>query len=128
LENFLLQLPKSNRYVVEMGNKSWLCDEFYDLLKAYNVALAWVDSPLQLPICVMTADFLYIRWEGDRRVVKGTIGKLELNRESNLKLWMQKIKPFLLKGMDVFGYFGKYYSGLPPSDVATLQAHLSEDR
>jgi uncharacterized protein YecE (DUF72 family) len=128
LENFLLQLPKSNRYVVEMRNKSWLCDEFYDLLKAYNVALAWVDSPLQLPICVMTADFLYIRWEGDRRVVKGTIGKLELNRESNLKLWMQKIKPFLLKGMDVFGYFGKYYSGLPPSDVATLQAHLSEDR
>jgi hypothetical protein len=35
----------------------------------------------------------------------------------------EKIRPFLGK-MEVFGYFGKYYSGYPPSDIANLQARL----
>jgi uncharacterized protein YecE (DUF72 family) len=71
----------------------------------------------------VTADFLYVRWEGDRKKVNGTLGKIEADRAGDLKLEAEKIKPYLGK-MEVFGYFAKYYSGYPPSDIANLQKNL----
>jgi len=122
LTDFLRKLPKQNHYVVEVRNKMWLKQEFYSLLKANNIALAWADSPLMAQIDEETADFLYIRWEGDRKKVNGTLGKKEADKQGDLNLWADKIKLFLDKGTEVFGYFGKYYSGYPPSDITYLQS------
>jgi uncharacterized protein YecE (DUF72 family) len=124
LEAFVQELPRQHRDVVEVRNKVWLKKEFYSLLMANRVALAWADSPLMVPISEITSDFLYVRWEGDRKKVNGTLGKIEANRAEDLKLEADKIKPFLGK-MEVFSYFGKYYSGYPPSDIANLQANLN---
>ena len=74
-------LPTQNRYVVEVRNKSWLNPEFYSLLRANRVALAWADSSLMAQISEVTADFLYVRWEGDRKRVNGTLGKIEADRQ-----------------------------------------------
>jgi hypothetical protein len=52
------------------------------------------------------------------------LGKIEADRAEDLKLEAEKIKPFLGK-MGVFGYFGKFYSGYPPSDVVSLLAKLN---
>lgn len=121
LEVFLRNLPKQYRYVVEVRNKGWLNQEFYSLLKANKVALAWAGSPLMAQVGEVTADFLYVRWGGDRKKVKGTLGKIGADREADLRLWAAKIKPFLDRQTTVFGYFGKYYSGYPPSDIVILQ-------
>ncbi len=74
LETFLQKLPRQNRYVVEVRNKEWLKKESYSLLRANRVALAWTDRPLMAPISEITSDFLYVRWEGDRKKVNGTLG------------------------------------------------------
>jgi uncharacterized protein YecE (DUF72 family) len=74
----------------------------------------------------VTADFLYIRWEGDRKKVEGILGKVEVERTADLKSWAVKLKPFLMKKMNVFGYFSKYYSGFPPSDVREFMSVLKE--
>jgi uncharacterized protein YecE (DUF72 family) len=81
LEVYLQKLPKQHRYVVEVRNKSLLTPEFFSILRANKVALAWADSPLMVQISEVTADFLYIRWEGDRKKVNGTLGKIEAERE-----------------------------------------------
>jgi uncharacterized protein YecE (DUF72 family) len=120
LTAFLHKLPRLNNYVVEVRDKGFLNSEFYSLLRANNVALAWVDSPIMPQLGEVTSDFLYIRWEGDRSKVKGTLGKIEADKTEELKLWAEKIKPFLSKQMRVFGYFGKYYSGYPPADIKSL--------
>jgi uncharacterized protein YecE (DUF72 family) len=120
LEKYLLTLPKGNRYVVEVRHKSWLTKEFFDLLRSCNVALAWADNPLNLQVREVTADFLYIRWEGDRAKVNGTLGKIEADRKADLQVWAEKLLPYLDSGLDVFGYFGKYYSGYPLSDITYL--------
>jgi uncharacterized protein YecE (DUF72 family) len=120
LVDFLRKLPKTQRYVIEVRDEGFLNDAFYSLLRAYNVALAWVDNPFMPSISEVTSDFLYVRWEGDREKVKGTLGKIEVDVQENLRLWAEKIKPYLSKQMDVFGYFGKYYSGYPPSDINFL--------
>jgi len=120
LSDFLYKLPRMHRYVVEVRNEEFLNEEFYSLLRVNNVALAWVDSPIMPQISQVTSDFLYVRLEGDRSKVKGTLGKIEVDRTKALSLWADKMKPFLIKDLDVFGYFGKYFSGFPPSDTNLL--------
>lgn len=106
--------------MVEVRNKKLLNNDFYSLLKEYNVAMAWADSSQMPQVDEVTSDFIYVRWEGDRRKIKGTLGKIEVDREANLRLWADKIKPLVSKQVEVFGYFGKYYSGYPPSDANLL--------
>jgi uncharacterized protein YecE (DUF72 family) len=67
-----------------------------------------------------TADFAYIRWEGDRRTVNGTLGKVEVDRTDDIHGWANPIVELLKKTTQVFGYFSKYYSGHPPTDVKML--------
>ena len=124
LADYLKKLPKQHRYVVEVRNKSWLTPEFYALLRENGVALARTEKPLTSQLEV-TADFLYMRWEGDRKAVNGLKGEIEVDKTADLQVWAEKLKPYLDRGTEVFGYFGKYYSGLPPSDVKTLKGFLN---
>jgi len=123
LADYLQKLPKQHRYVVEVRNKSWLTPEFYSLLRENGVVLAWSDTPLMTEITEVTGDFLYVRWEGDREAVVGTLGKVEVDKTADYQKWAIKLKPFLGK-TDVFGYFAKYYSGFPPHDIARVNALL----
>ena len=59
------------------GMKGFLMTRFIPLLRDNNVALAWVDGPFMPSVDEVTSDFLYLRWEGDRKKVKGTLGKIE---------------------------------------------------
>ena len=127
LESYLQMLPSAYSYAVEVRNKSWLTNEFYRLLKQCNVALAWADSPHLPQLSEKTAGFLYIRWEGNRKAVEGTQGKIEIDRKADLAAWAQKIKFYLDGGTEVFGYFGKYFSGYPPSDISQLEGFLGID-
>lgn len=120
LADFIHRLPKTRRYVVEVRDEKWLNSDFYSLLRANGVALAWVDSPSMPQSDVVTSDFLYVRLEGDRSKVKGTLGMIEADKAVGLKMWAEKIKRFLSANIEVYGYFGKYYSGYPPSDVNSL--------
>jgi uncharacterized protein YecE (DUF72 family) len=124
LKTFLQKLPSRHRFVVEVRNKSWLNQTFYSLLRETKTALAWADNPLMADVSEKTSDFLYVRWEGDRKKVNGALGKIEADRAEDLKLEAEKIRPFLGK-MEVFGYFGKFYSGYPPSDIVNLRANLN---
>jgi len=124
LAGFLHKLPKPNRYVVEVRDKDFFTEDFFSVLKSNNVALAWVDRPGTPELEIMTSDFLYVRWEGDRKKVKGIIGKIENDTRESLAAWTERIKPYLRRGLPLFGYFGKYYSGYPPSDVDLLSKFL----
>lgn len=123
LADYLRSLPEGHRYVVEVRNKTWLTPDFYALLRDNNVTLAWTDSQYVAETAEVTADLLYVRWEGDRATVNGTLGKIEADRTVDLKNWSGKLKPYL-RDTAVLGYFGKYYSGYPPNDIFTLQFFL----
>jgi uncharacterized protein YecE (DUF72 family) len=119
LEAYLEKLPKGLRYAVEVRHQSWLNPKFYSLLRRVEVALAWTDSPLMRAVREVTADFLYMRWEGDRAIVNGTLGKIEADRMADLQKWAETLEPYLAR-LPLFGYFAKYYSGYPPHDINTL--------
>ena len=120
LKDFLAGLPGKCRFAVEVRNKKWLDQKFYELLRDNRVALALIDHPWMPEMNTITADFTYIRWEGDRKKVTGTIGKVQRDRSEEIKDWAVKIKGFLDDSIEVFGYFSKYYSGYPLGDVRML--------
>jgi uncharacterized protein YecE (DUF72 family) len=122
LGDFLPRLPKRHMYALEVRNRKLLSDRLYSLLRENRVALAI--SPLMTETEQVTADFVYIRWEGDRRKVNGALGKVEVDRTDDIKKWAKKIEEFLDETKEVFGYFSKYYSGHPPTDARLLVESL----
>jgi uncharacterized protein YecE (DUF72 family) len=126
LREFLRLLPKKHRYIVEIRNQKLLNDSFYSILRDNNVVLAWVGSPFMPLINEVTSDFVYIRWVGDRRSVNGTLSKIEMDKTADIKLWAERVKPFLDNQTQVFGYFSKYYSGYPPADIRELLKHYPD--
>jgi uncharacterized protein YecE (DUF72 family) len=120
LRDYLNTLPEGMRYAVEVRNKSLLSRELFSLLKERNVSLVWVDSAKMPLIQESTADFAFLRWEGDRKSVNGTLGKREKDKTNEIQKWANRIRTMLVDGRQVFGYFSKYYSGLPPCDAEEL--------
>lgn len=118
LKDFLQSLPKGYRYAVEVRNPELLTDKFRSLLKENKTAL--VVNPFNLETEQITGDFVYIRWEKDMSKVDGTLGKVEVNRTNEIRLWAERIIKLLDKTKEVFGYFSKYYSGHPPTDARQL--------
>jgi uncharacterized protein YecE (DUF72 family) len=126
LKDYLAALPKGYRYAVEVRNKSLLNAELYALLRDHNVALALVDAAKMPLVSEVTADFVYIRWEGDRKTVTGTLGKTEIDRSEQIKAWAQILEPFWKRGTPVFGYFSKYFSGFPTHDAVELLKYTTK--
>jgi len=95
LEPFLKKLPTDHKFVIEIRNKNWLDRRFANVLQEYNVALALTDTsfmprPWELKerFDLVTADFAYARWLGDRKGIEEqttTWDKTVIDRTSDLK-------------------------------------------
>ena len=127
LSDFLPSLPKEHLYAVEVRNRKSLTGRLYSVLRENRVALTIVDSPLVPAVEESTADFAYIRWEGDRKKVSGTLGIIEIDRTHDIQKWAKTIGSLQKKTKEVFGYFSKYYSGYPPTDAKKLLEYLELD-
>ncbi len=125
LKDFLAGLPERCRFAVEVRNRKWLDEKFYDLLRDNSAALVLIDHPWMPEMNTITSDFTYIRWVGDRKKIKGTLGKIEKDRRKDIEDWAVKVKGFLEEPIEVFGYFSKSYSGYPPGDVRMLKDNFS---
>jgi uncharacterized protein YecE (DUF72 family) len=126
LKDFLSKLPQKYKYAVEVRNKKMFNEKLYSVLRDNSIALTL--TPI-LPVPEteqITTDFAYIRWEGDRRAVNGTLGKIEVDRTNDIHGWANSIARLLEKTTQVFGYFSKYYSGHPPTDVKMLLESLKK--
>jgi len=47
------------------------------MLRDHGAALVLMDHPWMPEMNTITADFTYIRWEGDRKKVNGRLGKVK---------------------------------------------------
>jgi len=125
LQDFLPSLPRSYRYAVEVRNKNMSGEKLHSALRESGVAFALTGQPSVSLVEEATADFAYVRWEGDRRKVRGILGKTEVDRTENTRKWVERIAKLLGQGFEVFGYFSKYYSGYPPGDAEQFLRLLS---
>lgn len=123
LKDLVSVLPKKYRYAVEVRNKSWLENRFYELLEENKIALVLGDSPWLHKIDKVTADFVYYRLEGNRKQISGTKGTVEKDKTVDIEKLTRKIQLFSDK-TEIFCYFSKYFSGHPPTDAKKLLHNL----
>jgi uncharacterized protein YecE (DUF72 family) len=121
LREFLSTLPTDLTYAVEFRNQDWFNYETYELLKENNIALVQVEHQKKPKRFELTTDFVYIRWEGNRKIVNGDKGIIEVDRKQNITEWYPKIMNYLENKMNVYGYFSKFYSGYPVNDIKIFQ-------
>jgi uncharacterized protein YecE (DUF72 family) len=126
LAALLPTLPTDLRWVVEVRHRSWLDVSFYDLLRAHNVALAHVDLPWMPRNTPVTADFVYVRWLGDRKAIPEDFSHVreDLQREDDLDWWARQIERLNERGVAVYGYANNHYQGHSPETVRELQRRL----
>ncbi len=121
LERFLPSLPRGTRYAVEVRNKTFVTARLLDVLRRNGAALALIDhpwffgvDPLMKKEGVLTADFAYIRWLGDRKGIEGETtrrDRLIVDRRRDLGRWIPAVRGILDRGVPVYGYFNNHYAG-----------------
>jgi len=127
LSNFLDQLPKDRAFAVELRNKYWINDRLLDLLRKRNVALAIIDHPWMTPVeqfvtkqDVVTANFAYLRWLGDRKGIEGKTQRWDriiIDRTREMEAWIPIIRALLKRGINILGFFNNHYAGFAPGSI-----------
>ncbi len=128
LAPFLAKLPSGYSFAVEVRNKGWITEPFLDLLRKKKIAMALIDHPWMTPIDqlaakldVVTADFTYLRWLGDRKGIEEKTqhwDKLIISREREMETWIPLIERLLARRVRVYGYFNNHYAGFGPGSIA----------
>ncbi|MBD3245645.1 MAG: DUF72 domain-containing protein [Candidatus Omnitrophica bacterium] len=121
LREFLIALPRGNRYAFEFRDPSWFAQDVYDLLGAFNCAfciyeLSGVSSPREV-----TADFVYIRLHGPGGAYEGKYSRKALAG------WAGACTVWAQKG-EVFCYFDNDQNGYAAGNAVELTEMMSEKR
>jgi uncharacterized protein YecE (DUF72 family) len=126
---FLKKLPADHQFVIEIRNKTWLDARFADVLRVYKVALALTDTSfmprpweLKQKFDLVTADFAYVRWLGDRKGIEKqttTWDKAVIDRTSDLKNWVEVFKSLVsnTEVLKILAFGNNHYAGHGPGTV-----------
>jgi uncharacterized protein YecE (DUF72 family) len=117
------------KFAVEIRNKSWLDARFADALREYNAALvlndtSFVPRPWEMKeqFDLVTADFLYVRWLGDRKGIEKqtkTWDKAIVDREGDLRNWVELLRRLVSdkRIRKIVAYANNHYAGHGPATV-----------
>ena len=140
LAEFLPQLPTGEfHFAVEVRNGSWLRTELLDLLREHGVALV-LNNYYTMPsladtverVNTVTADFLYVRFLGDRkkmdayveeRIRKGEQerhwDRLVWDRAAETQQWAQQVRELAKAAPErpAYVFFNNHYAGYAPGSL-----------
>lgn len=108
--------PGPLRHAMEVRHESFRNDRFLDLLKSHNVALVCSDTAGRFPYFQeVTADFVYVRLHGPRRLYRGTYGTMLSTQ------WAPRIREWMDQGLDAYVYFDNTAGGAAADAIALAQ-------
>jgi uncharacterized protein YecE (DUF72 family) len=85
-------LDKRFRYAVEVRHSSRFQDLAYNFFSNNDLCLVWSQlAELQTPP-ILTTDFLYLRFIGDRSIHEKDFGRIQINRVLEMEKWAENIK------------------------------------
>lgn len=124
LERFFEGLPDGLAYAVEVRHRSWLVEEFADLLKRWNVAMTLTSGGAMAPFWRVTSRIAYIRWLGQWDAME-RFDEVQIDRGEDMDWWIARMNHFLDQGGLVVGYVNNHYSGHAPATVRELQQKMA---
>ena len=124
-EMFLPTLPEGYQYAIEVRHRSWLTQKFFDFMRARDLALVLYDHPWLPRITNITGNFVYIRWLGDKNLIRKNYDVPKIDRTRKMYWWAEVIRSAMQKNFPVFGYFNNNFCGHAPSSVWLLEDILA---
>ncbi len=118
---FIERLPDGFNFAVEVRNRKWLFDDFFNLLCQNNVALAQIDHPWFPRLPETTADFAYIRWLGDRKKIESDFTHIRFDRSKEYEWWAETIKNALPNIKKLYAYMNNHYAGHSPTSLSQFR-------
>ena len=110
LEDFLEFLPRSHQFAIEFRHASWFNSKTTQLLTHHHICWVSNDFPNLPKQIVPTCNFLYIRWIGTNGMYQYHTYERE-DKTSQLKWWLETIRPFEDHINEIFGFFNNDYAG-----------------
>jgi uncharacterized protein YecE (DUF72 family) len=131
LRPFLKTLPKDFRFALEIRNKNWISWDFLELLREHSVAFAlvaqaWMPSvdTLAKALDLVTADFCYARFIGDRKGIESKTQKWDRlieDKTDEMKVWAAELKKITRAGVKTYAFFNNHYAGFAPGSVKLFE-------
>lgn len=129
LEAFLQKHSSKHRLAVEIRNKDWHRDAFYQMLQTFGVALVLNDLYYMPRVVRLTADFTIVRLLGNRKQIPDDFSRVRVERSRDLEWWTEQIERFLQKNLEVYVYSNNRYQGHAPATIRDLLERLKlQDR
>jgi uncharacterized protein YecE (DUF72 family) len=136
LAPFLNKLPglcaRPHQFAIEIRNKTWLDASLLEALREHNVAFALTDhsfmprpwelkrSQLKSDQDLITANFAYVRWLGDRKAIEAittTWDNTVVDRRDDLLHWVELFRELRRRNLRVYAYANNHYAGHGPGTV-----------
>jgi uncharacterized protein YecE (DUF72 family) len=92
LRNLLPLLDNRFRYAVEVRHQSWFQDLAYNFFADNNICMVWSQLARMSTPPIVTTDFLYVRFIGDRSIDEKDFGRIQKDRVSEMNRWADEIK------------------------------------
>jgi uncharacterized protein YecE (DUF72 family) len=124
LARFLEGLPDGLMYAVEVRHRSWLTQEYADLLERWRVAMVLSCGGRLGRFWRVTSRIVYIRWLGQHDAF-ATYDRLQGPRDDEIDWWAARMAHFLERGGTIFGYANNNYEGFSPATIQRIADDLA---
>ena len=92
LRELVPQLDTRFRYAIEVRHPSWFQDLTYSFFANNDICMVWsILAELQTPP-IITTDFVYVRFIGDRRIQEKDFGRIQIDRITEMQKWANNLK------------------------------------
>ena len=92
LKDLVRILDRRFRYAVEVRHPSWFQDLAYNFFANNDICMVWSQLARMSTPPIVTSDFLYVRFIGDRSINEKDFGKIQKDRIIEMKQWADEIK------------------------------------
>jgi uncharacterized protein YecE (DUF72 family) len=123
LATFLASRPAHLKLAVEFRHASWHAPEVWELLRRRGAAVAWTEWRELARVREVTADFLYLRWLGDRREIE-RYDRVQIDRSDSFDAWEADLRRVLPQVREVYGYFNNHWAGHSPASANEMKRRL----
>src|ERR1051325_8473613 len=130
LREFLPVLPRDVRFSIEFRSRDWIRPATLELLHKGGGGRAlvegrWIPRDFLWRLAEQpTAPFAYIRWMGERDLVR--FDAVQRPQNVNLHGWHELIESLSERVTDVYAYFSNYYEGHAPAGANKLKRMLGQ--
>jgi len=110
---FLDDAPRDYRYAVEFRHGSWMRPEVFEALRRREVALVWNEVQYLSTLPEITADFVYLRFIGDRSL--SDLGRVQIDRTAEMEKWAARLQSVQDRVARAFVLFNNHFAGFGPA-------------